>query len=722
MIKSVFVFLCVFLINIAHSQTPGQNKSVLLSAIVQNNPAKITINWQPVSGSTSVKIYKKTKTASSWGNPVANNLPGSTYSWTDYDVEAGSSYEYRVFSSGISTSFGYIFAGIDIPEIFFRGRVLLVYDTVSTEGLENEINRWVEDVEGDGYEVVKIAVDQNERVSKVKEKIINAFNNDPQNIKSIFLLGRVPVPYSGVIAPDGHVPDHQGAWPADGYYAELNGTWSDILANNTGASNIRNQNIPGDGKFDQHSFPSDLELQIGRVDMHNLPSFTFSEKELLKMYLDKNHSFRNKYFTAIDRALIDDEFTGYPEGFSASGWRSFSSLCGQNKILTGDYLSTLKENSYLWSYGCGAGNFKNCSGVIGSPDFVKDSLNGIFTMLFGSYFGDWDSPEDNLLRASLATGSILTNCWSGRPFWHFHHMALGESIGYSAMVSMNNSGIYDYNNNQRGVHMALMGDPTLRAHMIAPIQNLIAANTDNYAHLSWTASSDSIQGYNIYRKNDTINQYEKVNIKLVTDDFYTDSCLIYPGLYTYMVRSVKLEKTNSGNYFNMSTGKTATLINNKYAPVIADFTYNLDGYTLSLNNHSKNASGYVWDFGDGNISAEPDPVHEYAKKGTYKIELTANSQCGNDKISKEIIILTGSLSENDKYISVFPNPASEKILVFTDSGIIPGHYKIFDIHGRKVLEGNLDIKKEIDISDLTSGLYLLSLENDVQSGIKFIKL
>ena len=70
---------------------------------------------------------------------------------------------------------------------------------------------------------------------------------------SLFLLGHVPVPYSGNINPDGH-PDHQGAWPADGYYADMDGTWTDISVNNTVATGTRNDNVPGDGKFDQSIF------------------------------------------------------------------------------------------------------------------------------------------------------------------------------------------------------------------------------------------------------------------------------------------------------------------------------------------------------------------------------------------------------------------------------------------------------------------------------------
>ena len=47
-------------------------------------------------------------------------------------------------------------------------------------------------------------------------------------------------------------------------------------------------------------------------------------------------------------------------------------------------------------------------------------------MFFGSYFGDWDSQND-FLRAALATTNYtLTSAWVGRPYWFFHHMALGK--------------------------------------------------------------------------------------------------------------------------------------------------------------------------------------------------------------------------------------------------------------------------------------------------------
>lgn len=725
-VKIAFLINIFFIFNfsLVFSQTPGINKSILLSAEIQNDPPVIKLSWQPIEGATAIKIYRKLKTSTSWGNPISGNLPSGTIFWTDSDVKIGTAYEYCVSSSGTNTAFGYIYAGIDIPEVFYRGKILLVFDTISTKGLDVEIERWVQDVEGDGYDVIKIPVNQNDAVTSVKEKISDVYILDKQNIKSIFLFGRIPVAYSGVIVPDGH-PDHQGAWPCDGYYAELDGTWSDKLANNTSASSVRNQNIKGDGKFDQNTFPSDVDLMTGRVDMHNLPSFPMSETELLRKYLNKNHAFRNKLLVASDIALIDDEFTGYPEGFSASGWRSYSSVCSSYKIQKADYLQSLKEKNHLWSYGCGAGNFTNCSGVVGTNNFVNDSLNGIFTMLFGSYFGDWDNPQDNLLRAALASGTILTNVWSGRPYWYFHHMGLGENIGYSAKISMNNSGLYDFNNNQRGVHMALMGDPTLRAHIVAPPTDFNIANIDSLVVLSWKASEDSVLGYNIYRKNDSLPVYEKINSSIISDTFFIDSCLVIPGNHKYMLRAVKLEKTNCGTYYNMSTGISDTLYNSKNNIVVAKFDFEQDGYNVSFFNQSQNAKQYIWSFDDGTESNEINPKHIFNHEGAYQVKLIAVSDCGSDDITQKVnIILGGVNSENFQSNYAFPNPVSDKlnVKISGNSNLFNSYYRIVNYNGKLIKKGHFDAENEINVSDIESGFYLLIIEGEYKINFKFIKL
>src|SRR5207253_1848922 len=109
----------------------------------------------------------------------------------------------------------------------------------------------------------------------------------------------VPVPYSGKINPDGH-SDHVGAWPADVYYGDIDGNWTDTTVDFTqstrppsdAADNLRLTNRPGDGKFDQDQIPSAVELEVGRVDLANMPGDDYwgvdavipSETELLRRY------------------------------------------------------------------------------------------------------------------------------------------------------------------------------------------------------------------------------------------------------------------------------------------------------------------------------------------------------------------------------------------------------------------------------------------------------
>jgi hypothetical protein len=173
-------------------------------------------------------------------------------------------------------------------------------------------------------------------------------------------------------------------------------------------------------------------------------------------------------------------------------------------------------------------------------------------MLYGSYFGDWDS-TDNLLRASLATTNYtLASVWAGRPYWYFHHMALGETIGFSARLTQNNSATYWANRYPYRVHIALMGDPTLRLHPVAPPSALVVTqNGSGRAGLSWNPSPDSVAGYHVSRAPPAAGLFTRLTSRLITSTNYADAPA---DAATYMVRAVKLEASGSGTYWNASQG------------------------------------------------------------------------------------------------------------------------------------------------------------------------
>ena len=60
----------------------------------------------------------------------------------------------------------------------------------------------------------------------------------------------------------------------------------------------------------------------------------------------------------------------------------------------------------------------------------------------------------------------------------------------------------------------------------------------------------------------------------------------------------------------------------------ADFDFSQSGMEFSFDNLSLDADSYEWNFGDGNISNEPNPQHEYNLSGNYFVQLTAHNECG----------------------------------------------------------------------------------------------
>ncbi|NNE26148.1 MAG: PKD domain-containing protein [Saprospiraceae bacterium] len=61
---------------------------------------------------------------------------------------------------------------------------------------------------------------------------------------------------------------------------------------------------------------------------------------------------------------------------------------------------------------------------------------------------------------------------------------------------------------------------------------------------------------------------------------------------------------------------------------------------VTFTNFSQNATTFAWDFGDGNSSADKDPVHTYAAAGDYVITLTASNAAGQSAQRSENVSIT----------------------------------------------------------------------------------
>jgi len=573
-LTAVAVLVCVVAPLTAYA-TISEDFVIKVSAIVQESPPKITLTWPARSGTHKIYIYRKTDVDDWWVSP-GHAVSPSAIEYEDTDVTIGIAYEYMVYQSDESYSLlsrGYVYSGIKIPLVETRGKIVLVVDDTYAASLASELARLEEDLVGDGWTVLRHDVDRTEAVPDVKALIQAEYDADPENVEAVFLFGHVPVPYSGDLNPDGH-PDHLGAWPADVFYGEMHGTWTDTTVNDTGASGTRNDNVPGDGKYDQSTIPQVVELMVGRVDLADMPAFNpgglgLDEPALLRQYLDKDHAFRHKTTTAPARALVADNFLGY--AYAQSGWR-FSALVGAGNVTAGAW-SSLVTDDYLLAYGCGPGTYTSASGIVSTSNYATNTYRAMFQMLFGSYFGDWDN-TNNLLRAPLCNPTYgLTSCWAGRPNWFIHHMGLGKPIGYGARLSTT---LYTYFSGSGGgmVHIALMGDPTLRLQYVAPPSALDAIEVAGDVELTWEASPDAdILGYNVYRSADPGGPFARLNVDLVPDVSYTDTDPLV-GESTYMVRAVRLEESASGTYYNASQGIYSQFTGFTGAP--AEYAYTLE--------------------------------------------------------------------------------------------------------------------------------------------------
>jgi hypothetical protein len=471
-------------------------------------------------------------------------------SYIDFGVVAGQLYEYKIVQRPSVSSESFVVSGLNFPLVENRGTLLLIIKKDISDSLVQEINQLSNDLTGDGWFVnKKIALDT-ENVQDIKSWIVAQYNSDPE-VKSVFLLGHVPVPYSGHIYPDGHT-NHMGAWPADGYYGDMDGFWTDYYNYGTPSAFPENWNYTLDGKFDQSIYPSDIELEIGRVDMFTNVGLTYSEVDLTRRYLEKLHAYKFKWNEVIERGLVDNNFS-LPENFSASGYRNFYSLLGYENVSNGDFVSLLSDSSYQWAYGCGAGTVTSCAGVATFSDFFAGSFQGVFTMLFGSLFGDWNLANNILVGAISSQGSILTSCWAGRPHWFFHPMGMGHTIGHCTKLTMNDSATYTESYGKRMVHIGLMGDPSLRQHVLEPVSNVAVQPYPGFVSISWQAPMEPVDGYCIYKKDLSSGKYLRISTNLVTNNYFYD---MNPdaGLNHYMVRSVKLIGNSGGTYYNQGQG------------------------------------------------------------------------------------------------------------------------------------------------------------------------
>ncbi len=609
--KFAMIFIISTISLFSQRYVDSKDYTTVLTAVISTTPkAQIILSWEKKELAVGYYLFKKKCSDLTFGSAPIIQVDSLVLTYTDNDVVAGECYEYELWiptiakysngSEGLISGYAYTTVGLEMAEPNF-GTCLILIDSSMVTPLKNEIEVFVNDLQNEGWNTVTRTASRAEKFDKDKVKatkmiILEEYNKN-QNISTVILIGRVPVAYSGgfqavngqPFPPDGH-PDHGGAWPADMYYGSINeGIWTDVSVNLGALSGQReeNKNVPGDGKYDMTVLGNNnIQLAVGRIDLYNMKAFhksewTEPEIELMKRYFNKNHSYRTGNIPLTRKGLVDESesFTAKNiiEGFASSGWRNFYSWFGANNVEKKAFFNTLKTDFYMGTYATGPGSFTSAGGIGTTNDFVNNQVNTIFTMLFGSYFGDWDV-TNSLLRAPLCSEpSALTSGWAARPHWYLHKMTMGYPIGTSVLSTQNNTSLYKpiaiYDGTQqrwtlysvapKNIHTALMGDPTLtlypKSEVSEPKNLSVVELTNGDIELKWTAPEDDKNAkYAIYRKEGTGN-FKLITNVLITDTEYIDK-FKYDGKLEYQVKAVKLINTHTGSFYRTGRAISASVI------------------------------------------------------------------------------------------------------------------------------------------------------------------
>jgi hypothetical protein len=144
--------------------------------------------------------------------------------------------------------------------------------------------------------------------------------------------------------------------------------------------------------------------------------------------------------------------------------------------------------------------------------------------------------------------------------------------------------------------------------------------------------------------------------------------------------------------------------------VVIDETVNVSGGVLTSN---QTGASYQWiDCSDStNIAGETSQsMTPPVGNGSYAVVVTIG---GCSDTSACVDIVAGMSEEAPKHFSVMPNPSDGQVMVICSGEF---SYTLTDLNGKILLTSNASNAVELDLSDWTKGVYLLTVIRDEVSG------
>jgi PKD repeat protein len=151
---------------------------------------------------------------------------------------------------------------------------------------------------------------------------------------------------------------------------------------------------------------------------------------------------------------------------------------------------------------------------------------------------------------------------------------------------------------------------------------------------------------------------------------------------------------------------------------VANFSFTQSGAQVTFINNSSFAPDYTWDFDDGNLSNQVNPIHTYQANNKYFVTLTATNNCGSSTFLDTVFMNTVGI-EVEMYspgVFIYPNPATDKFMLQME-GFHRGSAEIslFATDGKRVYQTMVGIQSStmthqvILPNKLPGGVYLLRI-------------
>ncbi len=138
-----------------------------------------------------------------------------------------------------------------------------------------------------------------------------------------------------------------------------------------------------------------------------------------------------------------------------------------------------------------------------------------------------------------------------------------------------------------------------------------------------------------------------------------------------------------------------------------------------FNSNAVDALEYVWDFGDGSTSTQPNPTHVYQEEGFYPVILSITNPCGGATVTSVVEISfvtnTDELAENLTEMKVFPNPSATNFQVAIDyqGNYQKGRLLVYDVMGKLTEAVSFDNGGVTSLGEnLNAGIYVVLVEID----------